>query len=313
MNRKFGFIAIFVVVTIYGISYIARDVIVKFMHPTVIVALQLTIMAILFTLYNLIKKVNLKIEKKDIFMIVLSGLFGTTFFHLFTVMSVQYIGGTVSSLLFGFAAVFSLLIDFMFFKRKKTKLSIVSVVVSLVGVYILMGINLKDLANTNLMGYFITLLSIISWVIYCFLSDKISNKYEKTVVLNYQAVIGAATTLPFLLVFPVAMGDLLNPSIFINLIILGVFNSTFAYFLNIYAIKQIGVTFSNLFMNFLPIVTIAVGFILYGTVPAVNQIIGGILIIASVFILNKDQNNLQGDTEINEGEIKLEREVESTT
>jgi|LGVF01.2.fsa_nt_gb drug/metabolite transporter (DMT)-like permease len=38
--------------------------------------------------------------------------------------------------------------------------------------------------------------------------------------------------------------------------------------------------------------TIIVGFILYGTMPGANQIIGGIIIIASVFILNKDENNL---------------------
>lgn len=308
-NKTLGVIAIFIVVTIYGVSYIARDVIVQFLHPTVIVALQLSIMAILFMIYNMIKKIDLKIQKKDIFLLVLSGLFGTSFFHLFTVMSVQYIGGTVSSLLFGFAAVFSLLIEFVFFKRKKTKLSILSVVVSLTGVYILMGIDFSDLANTNFMGYFITLLSIISWVVYCFLSDKISDKYEKTVVLNYQALVGAATTLPFLLVFPVALSDLLNPSIFINLIILGVMNSTIAYFLNIYAIKQIGVTFSNLFMNFLPVVTIVVGLILYGTIPGWNQIIGGFIIIASVFILNKDQNNLAESAEKNS--VQLDPKVES--
>ena len=84
----------------------------------------------------------------------------------------------------------------------------------------------------------------------------------------------------------------MNPEVLINLVILGVFNSTFAYFLNIYAIKNIGVTFSNLFMNFLPIVTIAVGMVLYGTMPTLNQIIGGVIIIASVLILNKDQKNL---------------------
>ena len=278
-KRNLGFIAMAVVIIIYGVSYIARDVIVKYMHPTVIVAFQFTIMTVLFTLYNLFKKMNMRIEKKDILMVVLSGLVGCTFFHVFTVMSVKYIGATVSSLLFGFASVFSLLIDFVFFKRKKTKLSILAVVVSLVGVYILMGINPSDLAETNFMGYAICLLSIISWVIYCFLADKVSDKYEKTVVLNYQAVV--------------------------NLVILGVFNSTFAYFLNIYAIKNIGVTFSNLFMNFLPIVTIAVGMVLYGTMPTLNQIIGGVIIIASVLILNKDQKNLDQSA----GEMRAETDL----
>ncbi|WFD09638.1 DMT family transporter [Tepidibacter hydrothermalis] len=298
-NKILGLIAIIIVVTIYGVSYISRDVIDNYMHATVIVGFQLTIMAILFTVYNLFKKMDFKIEKSDIFIICLSGLFGTTFFHVLTVLSITAIGPTVSSLLFGFAAVFSLLIDTIFFKRPKTKLSILSVIVSLIGVYILMGIDFKDLASTNFKGYALTLLSIISWVVYCFLSDKVSDKYEKTVMLNYQAVVGAVTTLPFLLVYPVTMHNLMMGKVIINLIILGVFNSTLAYFLNIYAIKNIGVTLSNLFMNFLPVVTIILSLLLYGTIPSMNQVVGGIIIIGSVLLLNKDQNNIERVEELN--------------
>lgn len=296
-DKIFGVIAILIVVTIYGVSYIARDVLVQSLNPIMIVALQLLIMAILFTGYNLINKIDLKIDKRDILLLVLSGLFGTSFFHILTTMSVQYIGGMVSSLLSGFAAVFALLIEFILFKRKKTKLSILSVVVSLIGVYILIGIDFSDLANANVMGYFVTFLSIISWVIFCFLSGKISDKYEKTVVLNYQAIVGLVTTLPFLFIFPVPLKELLIPNIFMNLIFLGLINSTIAYFLTIYAIQKIGVTFSNLFLNFIPVVTILVGLILYGTIPGWNQLIGGMIIIASVLLLNKDQNDLMQSAE----------------
>ncbi|CAH2212235.1 DMT family transporter [Tepidibacter aestuarii] len=298
-SKVLGLIAIIIVVTIYGVSYISRDVIDDYMHATVIVGFQLTIMAVLFTIYNVVKKYNFKIEKSDIFIICLSGLFGTTFFHVLTVLSITAIGPTVSSLLFGFAAVFSLLIDTIFFKRPKTKLSIVSVIVSLIGVYILMGIDFNDLASTNFKGYSLTLLSIISWVVYCFLSDKVSDKYDKTVMLNYQAAVGAVTTLPFIFVYPVSMGHLMMGKVIINLIILGVFNSTIAYFLNIYAIKNIGVTLSNLFMNFLPVITIILSLLLYGTIPSMNQVVGGIIIITSVLLLNKDQNNIERIEELN--------------
>ena len=118
-SKSSGLIAMLVVVTIYGLSYLVRAVITDYMHTAVIVGLQMAIITILFSLYNIIKKVNMKIDKKDIFMICLSGLFGTTLFHGFTILSVTEIGATVSSLLFGFAAVFSLIIDIVFFKRKK--------------------------------------------------------------------------------------------------------------------------------------------------------------------------------------------------
>lgn len=291
-GKASGLIAMFIVVTIYGVSYISREVISGYLPTIAIVGVQMGIMTVLFFLYNLITKKNMKIHKKDILMIIISGLFGTTFFHGLTILSITEIGATVSSLLYGFAAVFALLIEIGFLHRPKTKLGIGSVVISLVGVYILMGVNLQDLASTNFKGYGLCLLSIISWVVYCFLCDRVSNQYEKTVLLSYQALAGAVTTLPFLLVADVSWSSFGMPVVIGNLVILGVFNSTFAYFLNIYAIKKIGVTLSNMFLNFLPVVTIMIALILYGEVPTINQIVGGVIILISVFLLDKDQKNV---------------------
>lgn len=291
-GKTAGLAAMVVVVCIYGVSYISRAVISEHLATVSILALQMTIMTILFLIYNLATKKNMRLKKKDIPILVVSGLFGTTFFHGFTILSVTSIGATVSSLLFGFAAVFALIVEILFFHRKRTKLGIASIIVSLIGVYILMGVKFSDLASTNLKGYVLCLGSVISWVIYSFLCDRISEGYDKTVVLNYQAIVGAVTTLPFLLVYPVSVHTLVMPAVLGNLVVLGIFNSTIAYFLNIFAIKKIGVTLSNLMMDFLPIVTIVISMVLYHAVPTANQIIGGLIIISSVFMLDRDQRNL---------------------
>ncbi len=292
-GKASGLLAMTVVVTIYGVSYISRAVISEYLSTIAIVGVQMGIMTVLFFLYNLITKKDMKVNKKDIPMIVISGLFGTTFFHGLTILSITEIGATVSSLLYGFAAVFALLIEIALFHRPKTKLGIGSVVISLAGVYILMGVNLQNLASTNFKGYALCLLSIISWVIYCFLCDRVSDQYEKTVLLGYQVLAGATTTLPLLLVFPVSPSAFTMLVVLGNLLILGVFNSTFAYFLNIYAIKKIGVTLSNMFLNFLPVVTIIISMILYGEIPAINQIVGGVIILVAVFLLDQDQRNVE--------------------
>lgn len=78
-----------------------------------------------------------------------------------------------------------------------------------------------------------------------------------------------------------------------SVLFLGIVNSSIAYFLNMYAIQRIGVTLSNLFLNFLPVVTIIVAAILYGKIPTSKQILGGTLVIISVFMLNRDQKKLE--------------------
>ena len=292
VNKASGMIAMTAVVLIYGVSYISREAIGKALTPAQILTIQMTIMAVFFGLYNLIARKSFKLKKKDIVWVIASGLFGTTFFHGFTLLSVNSLGATVSSLLYGFAAAFALMIEILLYHRKKTVLGISSIIVSLIGIFILMDMDLEDLASTNFMGYLLGLASVVAWVVYTFLCQKITGDYPQTVLLSYQAIVGVVTTLPLLLLEMPSFAGLSDPMILLHMLFLGFFNSSIAYFLNMYAIQRIGVTLSNLFLNFLPVVTMVMAIILYGQLPTAKQVIGGALVIVSVFMLNKDQKNL---------------------
>src|SRR5699024_9293711 len=98
-NKAAGIAAMSIVVFIYGISYIAREAVGVYLGTTAIVGLQMGIMALLFTIYNLVTHKSFKVKKKDLCWILVSGIFGTTFFHGFTLLGVNSIGATVSSLL----------------------------------------------------------------------------------------------------------------------------------------------------------------------------------------------------------------------
>ena len=291
-NKVRGMIAMTAVVLIYGVSYLAREAIGSDLAPAQTLSLQMIIMCAFFGIYSLVTHKSFKLQKKDIVWVLASGLFGTALFHGFTLLSVNAVGATVSSLLYGFAAAFALLVEVVVYKRKKTVLGLVSIVLSVLGIVVLMARDLKDLANANLIGYLLGLGSVVSWVTYTFLCDKISGDYEKPVLLTYQALVGVVCTVPLMLVGGHSFAGLAIPKVLGAVLFLGLFNSAIAYFLNMYAIKNIGVTLSNLFLNFLPVVTIILNIILNGVMPNVYQIIGAILILISVFVLNKDEQNL---------------------
>lgn len=288
-NKTLGYVAITIVAVIYGVSYMARNVITDTgaMQPAVITLFQLLIMAVLFLLYNLITHKSMKVAGKDWPMLIVSGLFGTFLFHTLTNLSVSHVGAGIPSLLFGLAAAFSLIASVVIFKKRTNALGWVAVVVGLVGLYIIMGITPESFADTNILGYVLSVGSVLAWVIYCFLADKVSDQYEKSVTLFWQAIVGVIASAPFLFLYPIDTAALSKglSSIIVCLVILGVFNATFAYFLNIYAIKQIGVNMSNIFLNFMPIATLAAVFIVYGTPPKINEVVGGLIIIVSVFLL----------------------------
>jgi drug/metabolite transporter (DMT)-like permease len=252
------------------------------------------IMLVLFTAVNLINHKNLKLDRKDLITIILSGLTGTLLFQLFTIIGVQYVGPLVTALLTSLSTAISLLIEYAFFHRKKTLLGILAALISIIGVYFIAGYNLGGLTASALIGYGISLLAVISWVVYGFLSNKVSKKYEQTVVLNYQAIVGVVTMLPFLFIYqPLSVSIIFESDVIINLIILGVFNSSLSYFFGVYAFKHVGVTLSNIVLNCTGIVTMVVSIILYNAWPAIGQIIGGLLLIVSVIILDLDEKKLK--------------------
>ena len=291
-SKTLGMIAMAAVVLIYGISYISRQAIGKALSPPQILVIQMTIMAVFFGIYNAVTHKSFALKKKDVVWVIASGLFGTTFFHGFTLLSVNSLGATVSSLLYGFAAAFALVVEILLYHRKKTALGIASILVSLTGIFILMDMDLKALAETNFTGYLLGLASVASWVTYTFLCNKITGDYPQTVLLSYQSLVGVVTTLPLLLTGGLSLAGLKDPMVVVHILFLGLFNSSIAYFLNMYAISRIGVTLSNLFLNFLPVVTMVMAILLYGDLPSGKQLIGGALVIVSVFMLSKDQKNL---------------------
>ena len=126
MNKVYGLIAMTVVVCIYGVSYIAREAIGGALTAAQIVSMQMTIMMLFFGVYNLLAKKSFTIHKQDLIWIISAGLFGTTFFHGFTLLSVNSLGATVSSLLYGFAAALALIFEIILYHRKKTVLGFFS-------------------------------------------------------------------------------------------------------------------------------------------------------------------------------------------
>mgnify|MGYP006067213749 FL=1 len=152
-KRTLGFLALGANCVIYGVSYISRDVVLKYLHATVILFFQMIIMLVLFTVINLIGKKSLKIDKKDLLVIVLSGLSGTLLFQLFTVISVQFAGPLVPSILISLAAVISLLTDYVLFHRKKTALGILAALISVIGVLCIAGSSIGTFSLSSLIGY----------------------------------------------------------------------------------------------------------------------------------------------------------------
>ena len=75
--------------------------------------------------------------------------------------------------------------------------------------------------------------------------------------------------------------------VLLNLLYLGVFCSAVSYFMFLYAIKTLGQTISSAFLNLVPVISVLAGFLILDERLLVVQYAGMLVIVASLFILNK--------------------------
>ena len=78
----------------------------------------------------------------------------------------------------------------------------------------------------------------------------------------------------------------LNYSIIFHLVYLGVICSALANYLYVYAMNILGVGNVSLFVNFIPVVSVIGGFTLLQEPINKLQILGGVIVLLSVFITN---------------------------
>jgi drug/metabolite transporter (DMT)-like permease len=132
-----------------------------------------------------------------------------------------------------------------------------------------------------------------SWVIYTILSRRLGNIYSSFVITLYQTALSSLLFIPFIIP-EYGSWKLLSLTALLNLIYLGVFCSAVSYFMFLYAIKTLGPTVSSAFLNLIPAVTVLTGYLVLDEKLLPIQYGGMVIIIISLFVLNKAQEKKGG-------------------
>ncbi len=285
-KRILSSIAMIATVIIWGLSFISIKVTLNVFPPMTLAVLRFLIAIILLMVILRIKEPGAKINKKDIPMMAMAGFVGVTLYYAFENHGVNLISASAASMIIATIPVFSLIAESFILKTKLTLSKIAGVIFSVVGVYFIVGGNIKELlASSNGLGYLMMLGAVLSWVIYNLITKPLFEKYSQLTIIYYQMIFGTIFLIPFVF-FEKTKWNLINTTVTLNVIYLAVFCSAIAYYLYAYALNNLSVTSTSLYLNLSPLVT-AVGsyFILQESITK-NQIIGGIFVIISVYIVN---------------------------
>jgi drug/metabolite transporter (DMT)-like permease len=269
-------------VFVWGISYINTEFLLPVLGPMTIGAIRFLIATILLYVMIKVSGGSLKIDRSDKPLFIVAGAVGIALYFYFENTGILYISANPSSLIMSAIPVLSILLEAVVYKRRIDIVDFVIVALSVVGVAFIVGLDLKTFLHSGkAVGYFMMLGAALSWVIYSLLSKPLYEKYPYLTIIFYQFFY----SLPFLLPFMLFEGNKWGRIGFeglAHLVFLSVFASAVGFYFYAIAVDYLGVTESSMFINFLPIVTIAFNFFYTGQTITLQQFIGGCIVISSV-------------------------------
>lgn len=288
---KKGYIAIMLAVIPWGVSFLNTKIALEALEPMTLCFARFFIALILVGIVGIVTKKDLRIKKEDIKYFVLAGGVGITIYFYFENNGVKYIEPAAASMILAALPIATIFAESFFDKRKLNKKLILSGLISLVGVIIIISgdITVESLlSGDGLIGYLMMFAAIGAWIVYSLSTKILFNKYSQFSIVFYQFLFGTVLAIPFML-FESNSFELVNQTIVLNVVILGVFSSGVGFFAYNYAMKHLGISKASLFVNFIPVVTIIASYFYYGSLIGMKQIIGGLLIIISVLVNKEDK------------------------
>lgn len=241
---------------------------------------RFSISALLIFCYLIYKKEPLKLNRSEGFIMVILGLlYGFSSDFLF--LGYDYLTpGIASTILFVYPVIVALIMSF-FFKEKITKMTILSLAITIGGVVVLSA---KDsLLNINFLGLCITILSAFFYAVYMVVVNKAKIEASGVKITFYSLLFSSL----YYLIKTSIMGQSLaipNINVFFDFILFALVTTVLSILALVYAIKLIGSTPTSILGALEPVVAVAVSVLLFNELLTISLIVGIILILIGVII-----------------------------
>ncbi|WP_129600167.1 DMT family transporter [Anaerophilus nitritogenes] len=247
---------------------------------------------ILLGCYFLKKKINIKVGKNTFLTLLFTGIVGSSLTSLTLFLSYQYISVGLSTILHFIYPAVVIFLSFLIFKEKLYKTKIISLILSVMGVYVLIGFNSIKL---NMLGVMLALVSGIFYSIYILeIGHNIKIKDIDSIILTFYISIFSSGSI---FLFGIFTQNLIFPKNMYSFI--PIFAITIASTLGLLnfaiGIKMIGPSNTSILSTFEPITSIILSCILFGDKITWNTIIGSCLIILSIYGIIKGSEGIEKD------------------
>lgn len=270
---------------LWGLSFIAsKQALLGGFAPFTLALVRFGLSSLLLTPI-LIKREGIRLPKGDFKWMLLSALLGMTLYFLFEYKGLERTSASTASLIVAAVPAFALIYGVAFKKKRYPGIAYAGVAASLIGVYLIVRFGAADSGDT-LLGNLLVLCAALCWVGYIEVTARLMRSHTSLSVTAWQSALGALTLVPCALTERANLSAI-SPLSWAAALYLAILCSVVAYLLYTRAIKSLDPFKTALFININPISAVVGGMVLLGESLAPVQLLGGVIVLVSIFLVNR--------------------------
>lgn len=288
-SKAKGHLAIFAANTIFGLGVpVTKALLDNWVTPMGYMASRCVFAAIIFWViaYFMPKE---PVEKRDLVVIMLAGLLGFVISQTLTAWALDYTTPVYYSLVAAMTPVAVMILAAIFLKENITAVKVLGVLLAIAGALLMLFISWKSGTGKNdLLGIFLTVLSMLTWAVYLIVTRKVSAKYSSVTQMKYVFLVSAIVTLPIAM-FTEPQQRLYSTawewSGVIEMAFIVIFATVLGYFLIPYAMKFLRATTVSIYTNIQPVVASLVAIAIGQDMMSWDKPVAAVLVLLGAYIV----------------------------
>lgn len=281
LNINKAFPALFFAMMFWGLSFVWTRQLLEVFTPLLIIFIRLVLSFFLLFMIAKVSRKLQKIQKKDYLFIFLLSITQPFLYFIFEGYGIKFTSASIASILIATIPLFTPIGAYFWYRDKLTKMNIMGLLISFVGVIVVVSDFGNDL-SFSWFGILMLFLAVITGTIYGLGLKRLTSNYNSITITTYQNLIGLFLFLPLIVVFEwknvLAFPKLITLDLAFSLFNLALFASSFAFVLFAYGISKIGPSKASAFSNSIPVFTMVFAyFVLDESITLVKM--GGISIV----------------------------------
>jgi drug/metabolite transporter (DMT)-like permease len=253
--------------------------------------------ALLFGVSKLSGKFQ-QIRKKDFKLFLLLAFFEPFIYYVGETYGLTMVESTLAAVIVSTIPLFAPVLAFVILRERIGLFNVIGILVSLLGVFFVIY-EPGGGFNANPWGVALLFLAVFAAICYATTLRKISTHYSTLNVIFYQSLLGLIFFIPTFMItdYPEIQQVRVSVESLLALLMLSVFASVIAFVLFAWAVRQVGVSRTNVFVNLIPVFTAVLSWLILDEIITGLKWVGIVVAVLGLFVSQWGKNKFNKKVE----------------